>query len=195
MIKAILNGKDYLYALRFCSSEETRYYLKGSSIEPLPDNSVMMVATDGKVFDGQPTEVDHGDVCVNYDIAWFAKHQLQPPASLDDLVKPGGRLCRQRDIAHDLITQIPGVSCVKPKAALYMFPRLDPKVYPIADDQQFAYELLAEEKLLIVQGTGFNWPTPDHFRLVFLPNSDDLTEAIGRIARFCAAYRKRHGTG
>jgi alanine-synthesizing transaminase len=80
---------------------------------------------------------------------------------------------------------------VKPKAALYMFPRLDPAVYPIADDQQFAYELLAEEKLLIVQGTGFNWPTPDHFRLVFLPNVDDLTEAIGRIDRFLAAYRRR----
>jgi alanine-synthesizing transaminase len=112
--------------------------------------------------------------------------------SIDDLVKPGGRLCRQRDIAHDLITQIPGVSCVKPKAALYMFPRLDPKVYPITDDQQFAYELLAEEKLLIVQGTGFNWPTPDHFRLVFLPNADDLTEAIHRIDRFLAGYRRRH---
>jgi alanine-synthesizing transaminase len=81
---------------------------------------------------------------------------------------------------------------VKPKAALYMFPRLDPKLYPITDDQQFAYELLAEEKVLIVQGTGFNWPTPDHFRVVFLPNSDDLTDAIGRIARFLDHYRKRH---
>ena len=97
---------------------------------------------------------------------------------------PGGRLCRQRDLAYELLTQIPGVSVVKPKAALYMFPRLDPKIYPIADDQQFAYELLAEEKVLIVQGTGFNWIAPDHFRLVFLPNADDLTEAIGRIERF-----------
>jgi len=81
---------------------------------------------------------------------------------------------------------------VKPKAALYMFPRLDPKVYPIDDDQQFAYELLAEQKVLIVQGTGFNWSAPDHFRVVFLPNSDDLTEAIGRIAQFLEHYRKRH---
>jgi alanine-synthesizing transaminase len=112
--------------------------------------------------------------------------------SIDDLVAPGGRLARQRDLAHSLLTQIPGVSVVKPTAALYMFPRLDPKVYPIEDDQQFAYELLAEEKVLIVQGTGFNWPTPDHFRLVFLPNTDDLTEAIGRIARFLDQYRKRH---
>ena len=111
--------------------------------------------------------------------------------SIDDLVAPTGRLCRQRDIAHSMLTQIPGVTCVKPKAALYMFPRLDPKVYPITDDQQFAYELLAEEKLLIVQGTGFNWPSPDHFRLVFLPNADDLSEALHRIERFLGNYRRR----
>ncbi len=112
--------------------------------------------------------------------------------SIKDLVAPGGRLCRQRDLAYELLIQIPGVSVVRPKAALYMFPKLDPKIYPIADDQQFAYDLLAAEKVLIVQGTGFNWPTPDHFRLVFLPNSDDLTEAIGRIARFLDQYRKRY---
>ena len=112
--------------------------------------------------------------------------------SIKDLVAPTGRLCRQRDLAYDLLTQIPGVSVVKPKAALYMFPRLDPKIYPIQDDQQFAYELLAEEKVLIVQGTGFNWSEPDHFRLVFLPAVDDLQEAIGRIERFLAHYRKRH---
>jgi alanine-synthesizing transaminase len=112
--------------------------------------------------------------------------------SIKDLVAPGGRLCRQRDLAYELLTQIPGVSVVKPKAALYMFPKLDAKVYPIVDDQQFAYELLAEEKVLIVQGTGFNWRAPDHFRLVFLPNSDDLTDAIGRIARFLDHYRRRH---
>jgi alanine-synthesizing transaminase len=112
--------------------------------------------------------------------------------SIDDLVAPGGRLCKQRDLAYQLLTAIPGVSVVKPKAALYMFPRLDPKVYPIDDDQQFAYELLAEQKVLIVQGTGFNWSAPDHFRVVFLPNSDDLTEAIGRIAQFLEHYRKRH---
>jgi len=112
--------------------------------------------------------------------------------SIKDLVAPSGRLCRQRDLAYGLLTQIPGVSVVKPKAALYMFPRLDPKLYPIVDDQQFAYELLADEKVLIVQGSGFNWAAPDHFRLVFLPNSDDLSDAIGRIARFLDHYRKRH---
>ncbi len=114
--------------------------------------------------------------------------------SIKDLVAPTGRLCRQRDLAYELLSQIPGVSVVKPKAALYMFPRLDPKIYPIADDQQFAYELLAEEKVLIVQGTGFNWVANDHFRLVFLPNVDDLTLAIGRIERFLSNYRKRHST-
>lgn len=112
--------------------------------------------------------------------------------SIKDLVAPNGRLTRQRDLAYDLLMQIPGVSVVKPKAALYMFPRLDPRIYPIEDDQQFAYELLAEERVLIVQGTGFNWPQPDHFRLVFLPAADDLTEAIGRIARFLDHYRRRH---
>lgn len=114
--------------------------------------------------------------------------------SIDDLVCPGGRLTRQRDLAHKLLTDIPGVTCVKPKAALYMFPRLDPKIYPIADDRQFAYELLAEEKILIVQGTGFNWGAPDHFRVVFLPNTDDLTTAFGRIAHFLEHYRKRHSS-
>jgi alanine-synthesizing transaminase len=113
--------------------------------------------------------------------------------SITALVAPGGRLCRQRDLAHALITAIPGVSCVKPKATLYMFPRLDPAMYPIADDQAFVAELLKEEHILLVQGTGFNWPDPDHFRLVFLPYEDDLREAVARIARFLENYRKRHG--
>ena len=113
--------------------------------------------------------------------------------SINDLVGPGGRLTRQRDLAYDLLTAIPGVTCVKPRAALYLFPRLDPKMYPITDDQKFILELLESEKVLVVQGTGFNWPHPDHLRIVFLPNTDDLTEAIGRIARFLESYRKRHG--
>ena len=114
--------------------------------------------------------------------------------SIDDLVAEGGRMRRQRDVAYELISAIPGVTCVKPKATLYMFPRLDPKVSPIKDDQQFISELLQEEKVLLVQGSGFNWPRPDHFRLVFLPHEDDLREAIGRIARFLENYRKRHST-
>ncbi|CAH1081532.1 pyridoxal phosphate-dependent aminotransferase [Candidatus Nitrotoga sp. 1052] len=113
--------------------------------------------------------------------------------SINDLVAPSGRLCKQRDLAYQLLTAIPGVTCVKPKAALYMFPRLDQKMYPINDDQKFILELLETEKVLVVQGTGFNWPDPDHFRVVFLPNADDLVEAIGRIARFLEYYRKRYG--
>jgi alanine-synthesizing transaminase len=112
--------------------------------------------------------------------------------SIRDLVAPTGRLARQREAAYRMLSAIPGVSVVKPQAALYMFPRLDPKVYPIADDQQLAYELLADEKVLIVQGTGFNWVAHDHFRIVFLPSVDDLEEAIGRIERFLAQYRRRH---
>ncbi len=112
--------------------------------------------------------------------------------SIDDLVAPAGRLCKQRDLAYDMLTAIPGVSCVKPKAAMYLFPKLDPKIYPIKDDQQFILDLLLEEKVLLVQGTGFNWKTPDHFRVVFLPNVDDLTEAIKRIARFLENYRNKH---
>jgi alanine-synthesizing transaminase len=113
--------------------------------------------------------------------------------SIDDLVAPNGRLCKQRDLAYDLLTAIPGVTCVKPGAAMYLFPKLDPKIYPIKDDQQFILDLLLEEKVLLVQGTGFNWKATDHFRVVFLPNVDDLTEAIKRIARFLESYRKKHG--
>jgi alanine-synthesizing transaminase len=114
--------------------------------------------------------------------------------SINDLVAPTGRLARQRDLAHQMLTSIPGVTCVKPKAALYCFPRLDPKLYPIENDQAFIGELLEQEKVLLVQGTGFNWPKPDHFRVVFLPNVDDLTEAFGRIEKFLHAYRKSRGT-
>jgi alanine-synthesizing transaminase len=104
--------------------------------------------------------------------------------SINDLVAPGGRLARQRDLAHALLTEIPGVSCVKPKAAMYLFPRFDPKRYLIENDQKFILNLLEKERVLVVQGTGFNWPHADHIRVVFLPHEEDLTEAIGRIGRF-----------
>ena len=97
-------------------------------------------------------------------------------------------------MAYDLITQIPGLTCVKPEAALYLFPRLDPAIYPIDDDQAFVAEFLQEEKVLLVQGSGFNWVKPDHFRLVFLPNEDILREAIMRLGRFLKRYRERSGT-
>jgi len=125
-----------------------------------------------------------------------AQHAIQTALggyqSINDLVLPTGRLGKQRDVAWQLLTAIPGVSCVKPQAALYLFPRLDPRIYPIADDQQFVLELLLEEKVLLVQGSGFNWPEPDHLRVVFLPHEDDLANAIERLARFLERYRRRH---
>jgi alanine-synthesizing transaminase len=113
--------------------------------------------------------------------------------SIDDLVGEGGRLRRQRDLAWDLVTKIPGVTCIKPKAALYLFPKLDPEMYPIENDQEFIADLLREEKVLLVQGSGFNWPKPDHFRIVFLPHEDVLREAIARLAKFLERYRQKYG--
>ncbi len=131
-------------------------------------------------------------LCSNVPGQWAIQTALGGYQSINDLVGEGGRLRRQRDLAYELITAIPGVSCVKPVAALYMFPRLDSVMYPIENDQQFFLELLQETKVMLVQGTGFNWPAPDHFRIVFLPHEDDLREAIGRVAKFLEGYRKRH---
>ncbi len=133
-------------------------------------------------------------LCANVPGQYAIQTALGGYQSIDDLVGEGGRMRRQRDLAWDLISSIPGVSCVKPKATLYMFPKLDPRVYPIEDDQSFIAELLEQERVLLVQGSGFNWKHPDHFRLVFLPHEDDLRDAIARIARFLEGYRKRHGT-
>ncbi|MDI4659673.1 MULTISPECIES: pyridoxal phosphate-dependent aminotransferase [Cobetia] len=123
-----------------------------------------------------------------------AQHAIQTALggyqSINDLVLPGGRLLAQRDAAWKKLNEIPGVSCVKPKGALYMFPRLDPEMYPFEDDQQMVLELLLEEKMLLVQGTAFNWPNPDHLRIVTLPYADQLEEAIERLGRFLARRRK-----
>jgi alanine-synthesizing transaminase len=133
-------------------------------------------------------------LCANVPGQWAIQTALGGYQSINELVGEGGRLRRQRDLAYELITAIPGVSCVKPTAALYMFPKLDPKIYPIADDRQFFLELLQETRVMLVQGTGFNWHSPDHFRIVFLPHEDDLREAIARIAKFLESYRKRTTT-
>jgi alanine-synthesizing transaminase len=131
-------------------------------------------------------------LCANVPGQYAIQTALGGYQSIDDLVCEGGRLRRQRDLAYELITAIPGVSCVKPRAALYMFPRLDPVMYPIADDQQFFLDVLQETRVMLVQGTGFNWEAPDHFRIVFLPHEDDLREAIGRLERFLERYRASH---
>ena len=133
-------------------------------------------------------------LCANVPAQFGIQTALGGYQSINDLVLPTGRLMRQRDLAWKLLTDIPGVTCFKPQSAMYLFPRLDPKMYPIKDDQQFVLDLLVQERVLLVQGSGFNWPHSDHVRVVFLPNSDDLTEAIGRIANFLENYRKRHKT-
>ena len=131
-------------------------------------------------------------LCANVPGQYAIQTALGGYQSINDLVGEGGRLAKQRDLAWKLITDIPGVSCVKPKSALYLFPKLDPEIYPIEDDQQFVADLLKEEKVLLVQGSGFNWGKPDHFRVVFLPHEDVLKEAIGRLARFLERYRNKH---
>ena len=133
-------------------------------------------------------------LCANVPAQYAIQTALGGYQSIEDLVAPTGRLCRQRDRAYELLTAIPGVTCHKPQAAMYLFPRLDTKAYPILNDQHFILELLLEEKVLVVQGSGFNWPHPDHLRIVFLPNTDDLEDAMGRIGRFLEGYRKRHGS-
>ena len=131
-------------------------------------------------------------LCANVPGQYAIQTALGGYQSINDLVGEGGRLAKQRDLAWRLITAIPGVTCVKPKSALYLFPKLDSEMYPIEDDQQFVAELLKEEKVLLVQGSGFNWAKPDHFRVVFLPHEDVITEAIGRLARFLERYRQKH---
>lgn len=133
-------------------------------------------------------------LCANVPGQWAVQTALGGYQSINDLICEGGRLRKQRDLAWELINAIPGVSCVKPQGALYMFPRLDPEVYPITDDQEFFLEVLQETKVMLVQGTGFNWPNPDHFRIVFLPHEADLRAAVGRLAAFLQKYRQRHGT-
>ena len=132
-------------------------------------------------------------LCANVPGQYAIQTALGGYQSIDDLVAEGGRMRRQRDLAWELINQIPGVSCVKPKAALYMFPRLDPEMYPIQDDRQFFLEVLQATRVMLVQGSGFNYHDNQHFRIVFLPQEDALREAIQRLARFLEAYRKRHG--
>ena len=123
-----------------------------------------------------------------------AQHAIQVAISgrqsIDDLVLPGGRLLEQRNVAWEKLNEIPGVSCVKPMGALYAFPKLDPNVHEIHDDEKLMFDLLRAEKIHLVQGTGFNWPTPDHFRMVTLPWARDIEDAIERLGNFLASYRQ-----
>jgi alanine-synthesizing transaminase len=128
-------------------------------------------------------------LCANVPAQHAIQTALGGRQSINDLVLPGGRLREQRDAAIAALKEIPGVTCVQPRGALYVFPRLDRDLYPIEDDQAFVLQLLREQHVLVVQGSGFNWPNPDHLRIVTLPRVDDLTEAIGRIGAFLETYR------
>jgi alanine-synthesizing transaminase len=129
-------------------------------------------------------------MCANVPAQHAIQTALGGHQSINELIHPGGRLSEQRDAAYELLNAIPGVSCVKPRGAFYCFPRLDPAVYPIKDDEQFVIDLLRAKKILVTHGTGFNWPEPDHFRLVTLPAVEDLEDAIGRIASFLEILRE-----
>ena len=128
-------------------------------------------------------------LCANHPAQYAIQTALGGRQSIKELILPGGRLLAQRDAAVDALTKIPGVTCVKPKGALYVFPRLDPQMYPIKDDRRFVLDFLRAEHVLVVQGTGFNWPNPDHLRIVTLPWAKDLTEAIGRLGNFLAGWK------
>ena len=128
-------------------------------------------------------------MCANVPGQYAIQTALGGYQSIEEYIHPGGRFYEQSALAAQLLNQIPGVSCVKPRGALYCFPRLDPEVYPIEDDEAFVLGLLRDKKILVTHGTGFNWFAPDHFRLVTLPDVDTLTEAIGRIASHLATLR------
>jgi alanine-synthesizing transaminase len=129
-------------------------------------------------------------LCANVPMQHAVQTALGGYQSINELILPGGRLLEQRDKAYEMITSIPGVSCVKPKGALYLFPKLDQKKFNIQNDQQMVLDFLQQEKVLLVQGSGFNWPKPDHFRIVFLPHIEDLEMAISRLERFLSGYRQ-----
>ena len=128
-------------------------------------------------------------LCANVPAQHAIQTALGGRQSIKDLILPGGRLLEQRDAAIAALHEIPGVTCVVPKGALYVFPKLDPEMYPIVDDRRFVLDFLRAEHVLLVQGTGFNWPHPDHLRIVTLPWAKDLTEAIGRLGRFLSTYQ------
>ena len=129
-------------------------------------------------------------LCANVPAQHAIQSSLGGYQSIGEFVVPGGRLFEQRELAHEMLNAIPGVSCTKPAGALYLFPKIDTERFKIVDDQQFVLDFLRSEHILMVQGTGFNWPEPDHFRIVFLPRVRDLQFAIGRLEKFLSTYRQ-----
>ena len=130
-------------------------------------------------------------LCSNVPGQYAIQTALGGYQSINDLVAPGGRLYEQRTLCHKLLNDIPGISCVKAKGSLYMFPKIDTRKFNIKDDQKFVLDLLMEKRILLVNGRGFNWDKPDHFRVVFLPRTDDLTKALGLLKDFLATYQQK----
>ena len=129
-------------------------------------------------------------LCANVPSQHAVQTALGGYQSIQAFIVPGGRLYEQRQLAWSLLNDIPGISCVKPDGALYLFPKIDSKRFNITDDERFALDLLRQEKILVVHGSGFNWPEPDHFRIVFLPRVEDLQMGLERLARFLSSYRQ-----
>ena len=129
-------------------------------------------------------------LCANVPAQHAIQTSLGGYQSINEYTCPGGRLYEQRTMAWKMLNDIPGISCTKPKGALYLFPKIDPNVIPIENDERMALDLLQQEKVLVVQGSGFNLPDTQHFRIVFLPREDDLKDAIERIGRFFSSYRQ-----
>lgn len=129
-------------------------------------------------------------LCANVPAMFAVQTALGGYQSINDLILPGGRLNKQREVACDALSAIPGISLVKPQGAIYLFPKIDRSMYQFEDDQQLILDFLLKEKVLLVQGTAFNWAQPDHFRIVFLPQVSDLLSAIEKLGRFLHRYRK-----
>ncbi|HAJ78603.1 MAG TPA: aminotransferase [Fibrobacteres bacterium] len=127
-------------------------------------------------------------LCSNVPAQAIIQTALGGYQSINDLIAPSGRLYKQRDICMNMLAKIPGLTCVRPKAAFYVFPKLDQKKFSLKSDEKFVYDFLHEEKVLLVAGKGFNWMHPDHFRIVFLPAVEDLKESLGRLGRFLKSY-------
>lgn len=129
-------------------------------------------------------------LCANTPMQHAIQTALGGYQSINELILPGGRLLEQRNKAYEMLVQLPGITCVKPKGAMYLFPKIDTEMYSIKDDAKFIYDLLLQEKVLLVQGTGFNWIRPDHFRVVTLPYAHQIEEAMNKLERFLKHYRQ-----
>jgi alanine-synthesizing transaminase len=130
-------------------------------------------------------------LCSNVPAQYAIQTALGGYQSLTELLLPEGRLYQQREICVRMISDIPGMSCKKPKGAFYVFPKIDTRRFGITDDYRFALDFLKQERVMIVQGSGFNWPDPDHFRIVYLPEVETLKKAIIRLGRFLDGYRQK----